>query len=67
MESIQSARNSLIDLGVNPLVSLAPNLLDAVGEEKQERLPAADAAIPAEDRQSLALKEGSEDVRSHTL
>ena len=67
MESIHSARNSLIELGVNPLVSLVPHLLDAAGEEEQERLPAAAAAIPAHQAQPSGRQRDSDDVRSHVI
>lgn len=64
MTSIQSARNSLIDLGVNPLVSLAPNLLDAVGEEEEQQVyPSADAGMLEQRAQPPSLKQPLEEVR----
>lgn len=60
--SIQSARNSLIELGVNPLVSLAPNVLDAV-EEESHPVPASNAVVPEQGTRPSTLQEAVENVR----
>lgn len=66
MASLQSARNSLIELGVNPLVSLASNVLDAIGEESEQVPPAASAALPEQGPRPSTLTAARHDVRSHT-
>lgn len=61
MSTIQSARDSLVELGVNRLVSLAPTLLHALEEGKDElqESPPAHATLQTTQQTTQALREGN--------
>jgi hypothetical protein len=61
-ESFRSPRNSLIELGADPIVSMAENLLDAAWDEQLQMLPSHASVSQLTPRPSTLLS-AAEDVR----